>query len=115
MARRFLAGMRVRPGSLATTFFEGINFKGDFLKQRATRDLFAEEQLLPSAIIDRDSVRGWQHGGSLDTFDRAALRAAALVQAYERPGIAVERESELAALVGGVADGAGMGRLPEIV
>jgi trimethylamine--corrinoid protein Co-methyltransferase len=115
MARRFLTGMRVRPGSLATTFFEGINFRGDFLKQRATRDLFAEEQLLPSAIIDRDSVRGWQHGGSLDTFDRAAVRAAELEQAYRRPQIAVEKESDLAEIVGEVANRAGMSSLPVLV
>jgi len=115
MARRFLQGMRVRPGSLATTFFEGINFKGDFLKQRATRDLFAEEQLLPSAIIDRDSVRGWQHGGSLDTFDRAAVRVGELEQAYERPLIAAEKESALTAIVAAVAGNAGMERLPEFV
>jgi len=114
MARRFLAGMRVRPGNLATTFFEGINFKGDFLKQRATRDLFAEEQLLPSAIIDRNSVRGWQHGGSLDTFDRAAVMVEDLVQAYQRPVIAAEKESELRAIVGAAAERAGMGGLPEM-
>jgi trimethylamine--corrinoid protein Co-methyltransferase len=115
MAKRFLAGMRVRPGSLATTFFEGINFRGDFLKQRATRDLFAEEQLLPSSIIDRDSVRGWQHGGSLDTFDRAAVRATELANAYRRPPIATEKESELAHLVGLVAHQAGMKSLPEML
>jgi trimethylamine--corrinoid protein Co-methyltransferase len=114
MVRRFLAGLRVRPGSLATAFFEGINFKGDFLKQRATRDLFAEEQLLPSAIIDRNSMRGWQHGGSLDTFDRAAVRTADLVQAYKRPPMAVEMETALTAIVGTVADSAGMSHLPEM-
>ena len=60
MAKRLLAGLEVRTETLATAFFEGINFKGDFLKQRAPGILFSEEQHLPSAIIDRNSVRGWQ-------------------------------------------------------
>src|SRR3972149_9684818 len=39
MTQRLLDGMRVHTQTLATELFEGINFKGDFLKQRATRDL----------------------------------------------------------------------------
>jgi trimethylamine:corrinoid methyltransferase-like protein len=70
---------------------------------------------LPSSIIDRDSVRGWQHGGSLDTFDRAAVRATELANAYRRPPIATEKESELAHLVGLVAHQAGMKSLPEML
>lgn len=114
MARRLLAGLQARPGSLATSFFEGINFKGDFLKQRATRELFSSEQYLPSAIIDRDSVRGWQHGGSLDTFARARLRADELVRNYRRPAVAAERERELSEFVGSLAAKAGMERVPQL-
>jgi trimethylamine--corrinoid protein Co-methyltransferase len=60
MAHRLLDGMQVRTETLATALFEGINFKGDFLKQKVTRELFPKEQYLPSAVIDRDSIRGWQ-------------------------------------------------------
>ena len=114
MAKRLLSGLQVRPGSLATAFFEGIDFKGEFLKQRATRDLFSEEQLLPSAIIDRNSVRGWQQGGSLDTFERAKVRTAELVQQFHRPEIAIENETELTQIVQAVAAAAGMERLPDL-
>jgi trimethylamine:corrinoid methyltransferase-like protein len=100
---------------LATTFFEGINFKGDFLKQKATRDLFSEEQHLPSAVIDRDSVRGWQHAGSLDTYQRAKLRTQELILHYARPAIAVEHELELSRAVQAVAAEAGMAHIPELV
>jgi trimethylamine--corrinoid protein Co-methyltransferase len=112
MAKRLLSGLQVRPGSLATAFFEGIDFKGEFLKQRATRDLFSEEQLLPSAIIDRNSVRGWQQEGSLDTFERAKLRTDEIIRQYERPQIAVENEPELARMVQSVSAAAGMDHLP---
>lgn len=114
MAKRLLEGLQVRTATLATAFFEGIDFKGDFLKQRLTRDLFPAEQYLPSAIIDRDSVRGWQNAGSLDTFGRAKLRAAQLLDEYSRPEIAIERESELTAIVQGHAREAGMQHLPHL-
>ena len=113
MAKRLLAGLEVRTDTLATAFFEGINFKGDFLKQRITRDLFSKEQHLPSAIIDRDSMRGWQHDGSLDTFARAKMRTAQLVTEYTRPQIALDAEEELNSLVQSLAADAGMQKLPE--
>ncbi len=112
MARRLLDGVQVRTETLATAFFEGINFKGDFLKQRATRDLFSMEQYLPSTIIDRDSVRGWQHGGRLDAFSRAKIRVKQLLGEYRRPEIAVEREKDLFHIVRNVAAAAGMQQLP---
>ena len=94
--------------------FEGINFKADFLKQKATRRLFAKEQYLPSAVIDRGSLRAWQEGGSLDTFARAKVRAAKLLAAYERPEIPSEQESELHDMVKHAVRGAGMDELPDI-
>ncbi|HUH98016.1 MAG TPA: trimethylamine methyltransferase family protein [Anaerolineales bacterium] len=114
MAKRLLAGLEVRTTTLATGFFEGINFKGDFLKQRATRDLFAKEQYIPSSIIDRDSIRGWQQAGSLDTFERAKVRTAQLLRAYERPPGAVAREKELTEIVARLAFEAGMEKLPAL-
>ena len=112
MAKRLLAGVEVRTETLATGFFEGLNFKGDFLKQRLTRDLFPVEQYLPSAIIDRDSVRGWQQDGRLDTFSRAKIRAAQLVKEYHQPEVAIDRQAELNAIVERRAAEAGMAALP---
>ncbi len=112
MAQRLLAGLEVRTETLATAFFEGINFKGDFLKQRLTRELFSKEQHLPSSIIDRNSVRGWQQEGRLNTFDRAKIRTTQLLAEYTRPAIALEKELELTSLVSSVARAAGMDQLP---
>ncbi|HUI87837.1 MAG TPA: trimethylamine methyltransferase family protein [Anaerolineales bacterium] len=114
MAKRLLAGLEVRTETLATAFFEGINFKGDFLKQRATRELFSKEQYIPSAIIDRDSIRGWQQGGGLDTFARAKIRVAQLLRTYERPQIARDKENELTKIVAKLAADAGMDQLPNL-
>jgi trimethylamine--corrinoid protein Co-methyltransferase len=114
MIKRLLAGVEVRTATLATELFEGINFKGDFLKQRATRDLFSKEQYLPSAVIDRDSQRGWLEAGGLDTFARAKVRTRQLLEAYQRPALDAEQVGELREMVGGLARQAGMERLPEV-
>ncbi|MGE5251418.1 MAG: trimethylamine methyltransferase family protein [Bacteroidota bacterium] len=114
MTRRLLEGMKIQTQTLATELFEGINFKGDFLKQRLTRDLFASEQHLPSAVIDRDSMRGWQEAGGLDTFARAMLRTDQLVNSYRRPDMDARLESELCSLMESTAAEAGMSALPAL-
>ncbi len=112
MAKRLLEGVQVRTDTLATAFFEGINFKGDFLKQKLTRQLFRQEQYLPSAVIDRGSIRAWEEGGRLDTFARAKVRTAELLAAYQRPALPPEQAGELRATVSRLASEAGMAELP---
>jgi trimethylamine--corrinoid protein Co-methyltransferase len=114
MARRLLDGVQPRTETLATAMFEGLNFKGDFLKQKITRKLFAQEQYLPSAVIDRGSIRTWQAAGSPDTFARAKARTAELLAAYERPALAPEQERELQEMVTRLARDAGLDQLPNL-
>jgi trimethylamine--corrinoid protein Co-methyltransferase len=114
MARRLLAGLEVRTATLATELFEGINFKGDFLKQKITRELFSKEQHLPSTVIDRDSIRGWQATGSLDTFGRAKVRTRQLLEAFQRPQLDPGKEKELRSLVENLAHKAGLDTLPHL-
>jgi trimethylamine--corrinoid protein Co-methyltransferase len=113
MAKRLLAGMQVQTQTLASDLFEGINFKGDFLKQKVTRELFAKEQLIPSAVIDRDSIRGWQQSGGLDTFSRAKIRVRRLLEDYQPPCLSPEAETELRRMVAHLAQEAGMDKLPD--
>jgi trimethylamine---corrinoid protein Co-methyltransferase len=114
MAQRLLVGVQVQTETLATALFEGINFKGDFLKQKATRQLFAREQHLPSAVIDRDSIRGWQEQGSMDTLARARIRVDQLLAAYQRPAAPAGCEAELRRMVEDLARQAGMDSLPAL-
>lgn len=114
MAQRLRTGIELRTETLATALFEGINFKGDFLKQKVTRELFSKEQYLPSAVIDRDSNRGWQASGSLDTFARAKARTKELLAAYARPRYTPEQDRELRTMVENLARKAGMDALPQI-
>ena len=113
MAKRLLAGLEPRTKTLATEMFEGINFKGDFLKKKITRKLFSVEQYLPSPVIDRDSVRGWQAAGSLDTFSRAKERVKGLLSEYKHPALDVALEKEMRAHVQKSASIAGMETLPK--
>ncbi len=114
MCRRLVDGIQVRTETLATALFEGIAFKADFLKQRITRQLFTAEQYLPSPIIDRDSIRGWQEAGSPDTFARARQRVNDLIRQYQRPAIALQHERELIQFVTDLARQAGMSALPAL-
>ncbi len=112
MAKRLVAGIQVRTETLATVFYEPFNFKGDFLRQKLTRDLFPQEQYLPSSVIDRDSIRGWQQAGSLDTFARAKQRTRELLAAYRRPELEPGKEKALYEMVAHLAQKAGLARLP---
>ncbi len=114
MAKRMLAGVSVRTETLATALFKGINFRGDFLKQRVTRELFSQEQYLPSEVIDRDSIRGWQQAGSMDTFSRAKVRTGQLLSDYTRPHMNPSQEKELVGMVESLARQAGMDTLPAL-
>jgi len=111
---RLLEGVQARTETLATAMFEGINFKGEFLKQKATRQLFAVEQYLPSAVIDRGSVRSWQEEGRLDAFERAKIRTRELLEAYRLPELPTSPVREMRNMVEELGRKAGMEPLAEI-
>jgi trimethylamine--corrinoid protein Co-methyltransferase len=113
MAKRMLEGMKVHTETLATAFYEGVNFRGgDFLKQRITLQLFQKEQYLPGKVIDRDSMRGWRESGALDTFGRARLRVNELLASYQRPQLDPAKENRLHAFMLDLSRKAGLEQLP---
>jgi trimethylamine--corrinoid protein Co-methyltransferase len=112
MAKRLLAGVDTPTDTLASAFFDGINFKGDFLKQKITRELFSKQQYLPSKVVDRDSIRGWHQDGSQDTFSRAKAQVQYLLGQYETPDLPQDQVEELTVLVKSQARGAGLDSLP---
>jgi trimethylamine--corrinoid protein Co-methyltransferase len=114
MAKRLAAGVEARTETLATEMFAGIDFKPDFLKQKATRRLFSAEQYLPSSVIDRASARAWQEAGRPDTTARARARTEELLKGYQRPRASSEQEAELQELVARLAKEAGMDSLPPL-
>ncbi len=114
MAKRMLEGMQVHTDPLASDMYAGINFKGEFLKQPLTRQLLKEEQYMPSAVIDRGSIRSWEQNGATDTFARAQVRLEQLIDSYQPPDYPQEQVTELQKRVSALAREAGMNQLPEI-
>ena len=114
IAKRMLEGIQIRTDSLAVGMYDGIEFKGDFLKQPLTGQLFKDEQYLPSRVIDRGSIRTWQAEGSKDTFERAKSRLQELLNEYQPPEIPQAKERELTRMVARLASMAGLDQLPPI-
>ncbi|MFM8321874.1 MAG: trimethylamine methyltransferase family protein [Chloroflexota bacterium] len=111
--KRLLGGVQVHTETLALEMFANIAFKGEFLKQKVTRQLFSKEQYLPSPVIDRGSVRAWQEDGCLDTFGRAKQRVQGLLKEYQAPQLPEDQKQALQSMVERLAQAAGMDRLPE--
>jgi len=114
MTQRLLQGIERRTETLAIEMFEGINFKGEFLKQKVTRQLFSKEQHLPSTVIDRGSLRSWKEEGSRDTFARARERVRVLLSEYQPPSLPEDQRAELHRMVGSLASQSGLEGLPGI-
>lgn len=113
MAKRMLVGMQVHTDTLALKQFEGIEFKGEFLKKEITRKLFHKEQFIPSDVIDRGSIRSWELQGSKDTAARASSRVKQLLESFQNPGVESKQKRELKSMVEYLANKAGLEKLPE--
>lgn len=114
MVKRLLEGVQLRTDTLAAAMFGEFNFKADFLKQKITRQLFAEEQHLPTAVINRSSLRTWQDEGRQDVFHRANFHVEQLLKNSERPSFIIEFERELQRMMAKIAIDAGLDILPEL-
>ena len=114
MVRRLLAGIEQRGETLATGLFAELGLSGEFLGARHTRQWFQAEQHLPSAVIDRASVRAWAEAGKPDTAARAKTRAAELLAQYLPRPLAPEVEKELRGVVQRAAQRVGMSELPQL-
>lgn len=115
MARRLVDGFHLPTETLATGFYEGVNFKGgDFLKQRITMQLFRKEQYMPGPVIDRGSTRDWLASGGLDAFGRAKIEVQRLLNSYKHPSLDPDAVQELTGFISFLAAEAGMSHLPSI-
>lgn len=112
VAKRFLDGIELHTSTMGVEFFTDFKFPGDFLSQKQTRDLFRTTQHLPSAVVDRDSLRSWEERGQMDSVDRARIRVKEILSTYQRPDLSPEKIKALTDLVSSIARNAGMDELP---
>lgn len=82
MVQRLLKGIGTPQPTLALDTFGRTGLSADFLKLKETRQLFRGEQHLPSAVIDRTSLRAWQEEDCKDAFRRARARVKDLLSQY---------------------------------
>jgi trimethylamine:corrinoid methyltransferase-like protein len=113
-AHRLAAGLKSTDSPLATATFAQVGIRGEFLKLNETRTLFRNEQYLPSAVIDRDSLRAWQDSSAPDTLMRAGRQACELLASYQRKSLAAEVESEVLSFMSVTCAKAGMPKLAGI-
>ena len=104
-ALRLREGIQPRTADLALAMLAQTGFSGEFLKLKETRALFRSEQHLPSAVIDRDSVR---EGAASDAFQRARARVEELVTGYKDPGLSASVLQQFSAIVEREAERAGV-------
>ena len=100
-ALRLVRGIALSEGSLGLDAIREAGFAGRFLELPETRRRFREEQHLPSAVVDRGSLRAWLGGGSRDMFERARSRVDALLA---EPSPTTLDAAVAGELVGRVAD-----------
>jgi trimethylamine--corrinoid protein Co-methyltransferase len=99
MAQRLLRGIATPTETLATAMIRAAGPEARFLELTETRRLFRSEQALPSAVIDRASLRAWEDGGRPDAAARAGARVEELLAAYTRPALDPAVEGAMVALV----------------
>lgn len=108
-AQRLLEGVVPRTDTLALGMFAQTGLSGDFLKLKETRALFRKEQHFPSVVTDRS---GDANAPNLQA--RVRQRVRELLESYQRPALAPDRESALLKVVRGEAMTAGLDHLPGI-
>ena len=114
MARRLLEGIVPMEEVLATALVRQVGHRGNFLATQHTAQWFQQEQLIPSAVVDRASYRGWLDGGEMDIVVRARQRVEEIVAAYPPKELPPEVDRELTAIVTRVAREHGLEALPPL-
>jgi trimethylamine:corrinoid methyltransferase-like protein len=69
---------------------------------------------MPSAVIDRGSIRTWQQMGKNDTLTRAKNQLDDLLGAYQPPVLPSDQVMALRSMVERLARDAGIDQLPKI-
>ena len=114
MVKRFIAGIEVRDEPIALGLMRKLGHRADYLAEPHTLKWFSKELYLPSEVIDRASLDGWQRKGRKSTLERARDRVTRLLAGYQPPVVPAEVRSELRAIATRAAQKFGMPQLPAL-
>ena len=113
-ALRLVRGISVPDGSLGLDAIREAGFAGRFLELPETRRRFREEQHIPSAVIDRGSLRAWLEAGGSDTYARAGSEVERLLAGSTPPNLDPARAGELVGRVATALRQVGFDELPGV-
>lgn len=114
MAKRLVAGVEARDDPIALTLMRDLGHRADYLGQMHTARWFAEEQYIPSEVIDRGSLDSWRRKGGKTAWERARDRVEKLLDAYGPPTLEDGLRRELRAITLEAALAFGMDELPPL-
>jgi trimethylamine--corrinoid protein Co-methyltransferase len=114
MAERLLRGIEARDASLGAALIRAVGHHGEFLGQKHTLTWFAQEQHIPSEVVDRGSLTAWQNAGSKTAAERAHDRVLSLLTAYRPRPLSDDVRRALRDITQHVARRFGMDRLPPL-
>jgi trimethylamine--corrinoid protein Co-methyltransferase len=114
MVKRLLRGVETRDEVLGAALIRGVGHHGHFLGQKHTRSRFAQEQFIPSGVVDRGSLTAWRDAGAKTTEERARDRVQSLLDAYQPRSLADGVRRTLRDITENAARRFGMNHLPSL-
>jgi trimethylamine--corrinoid protein Co-methyltransferase len=114
MVKRLLRGIEARDESLGAALIRAVGHHGEFLGQKHTLTWFAQEQYIPSEVVDRGSLTAWLNAGGKTTAERAHERVLSLLAAYRPRALSDDVRGALRHITHSTAQRFGMDRLPPL-
>ena len=115
MAKRLLRGVETCDDEdLGATLIRGVGHHGHFLGQKHTRSWFAQEQFIPSDVVDRGSLTAWQDAGAKTAGERARDRVQSLLGDYQPRSLSDDMRQGLRDITEHAARQFGMDHLPSL-
>jgi trimethylamine--corrinoid protein Co-methyltransferase len=114
MVRRLLRGIEARDDSLGALLIQAVGHHGQFLGQKHTLAWFAQEQRIPSDVVDRGSLTAWQNASGKTAADRAREQVPSLLAAYQPRSLSDDVRRALRDITERAARRFGMDRLPPL-
>lgn len=112
MAKRLIQGIELHETPIAVNLMRDMGHKAGYLSSSHTQRWFRKELHLPSAVIDRSSLDGWQKKGSKSADQRAGDKIEALLKNYQPSSLSEEICKELKSITLHAARSCGMDKLP---
>jgi trimethylamine--corrinoid protein Co-methyltransferase len=99
IARRWLRGIEVTPGTLAVEAIARVGPRGDYMADDHTIEYVRSGEVVDLKLAERENRNVWVAGGSRTLEDRARERGLALLRSHEVPPLPDEVLKELAAII----------------